>query len=501
MRERTWRVPIVLFALATLAPAWAKAEAVRPEPLNIELVSPSAASRNESKAVETSWKSACAALGAAFKIKRNFFFHGIAASHSCRIVSGAGDTRANGWTLRITPGPASWTLAMFYDNTAEPEASLAIAGDAKVIKALGEPEVARHAAMKLMDDLPLARLVDQKSIKSSLSYKGKRNGAQLTPVKEYKIFSMSYLPEGRLWAPRMVGEATLLRSAKTGVWKWRVVLDGPLEPHQTYWAQDARGRGANAVGLSENLKNALSKHDLKGGLLDDAATALYATVSSGYAGFRFGYPILQADPLLSKSAMVGIFTEVRGGPLEGLRWYWDFAPEARATINGEKMNFTWSRASLGWALGLDLDSSFLTRIDLIPKVGLMDLDAKVPFETSRGVVPVKFRFKNATNLGLELGVETASPWFLLRLWGATDVSGYLDLGGPGTIKSLRAGIDTYWDLYEISDRFKLSLLAFGFAEKLSLAKKEGEIDADANVKIQAIGYALGIVGVGLILAW
>lgn len=136
---------------------------------------------------------------------------------------------------------------------------------------------------------------------------------------------------------------------------------------------------------------------------------------------------------------------------------------------------------------------------MTPKFGLMDLSAKIPFEINQGIVPVRVRLKNAMNLGVELGMETASPWFLLRLWGAADVSGYV--GGFGSIKSLRTGADTYWDIYEISDRYKLSLLIFGFGEKLVLGKKGNNMETSAEVDLQSIDYLLGMVGMGLTLAW
>lgn len=500
--QLVWRVLIIFTTLMASPLALAEAKSVNPESLSIELLIPPSVPDVESKEIESAWKNACASLGSAFKIKGNYFFHGIASSHRCRLPSKKKRfPKKDGWTLKVVPDQTSWTLTMYYGRSAEPEARLVISGGTKVIKALADRQIAMLVAMRLMDDLPMARFIDERSVKNSFSYEDKSENEKLAPIEEYNIFGMTYLPDRNLWIPKVMGKAVLQKDEKKGLWNWRVKLDEPLQPDQAYWAQDARGRGSNASQLSENLKGELSKHNISGNLFDEATQTLYDSLVSGYVGIRYGYPISKSDSLISEAAMVGIFTEVRGGPLEGLRWYWDFAPEVKKRINGEIMNFSWSRPSIGWSFGLKFNSLIVNRIDVTPKIGLMDLDAKVPFETSRGIVPVKFRFKNATNLGIEVGVETASPWFIVRIWGATDASGFVDLGGPGTIKSLRGGIDTYWDLYKLSDHIELSVLVFGFGEKLSLAKNKGEVDASSNVRIEAIGYEFGIVGAGLILVW
>ncbi len=488
-----WRI-LIVFLILSSSPVLAEGKSVNPGSLSIELFISPSAPQTERNEINSNWAAACASLGSAFEIKGNYFFHGIAASHKCRLSSEEADGKiqAGGWILRIVHGQTTWTLNMFFGAAADPDATLVISGGAQVIKALADRQLAKHVAMKIMDDLPMARLIDEKSEKNSFSYENKSENETLAPIEEYKIFGMSYLPETRVWVSRVVGKATLVKDGKAGSWNWAVDLNEPLQSGEAYWAQDARGRGSNARHLSENLEKELKKHNI-GATVGEKGKPLHV-------GFRYGYPISKNYPLISKSSMVGIVTEVHGGLLEGLRWYWDFAPEVKQKINGETMNFSWSRPSLGWSFGFNFDS-FVNRVDVTPKIGLMGLNARVPFETDRGIVPVEFRFKSTMNLGIEIGMETASRWFLVRFWGATDASGFVDLGGPGTIKSLRGGIDTYWDLYQLSDQVELSLLVFGFGEKLSLTKNKGDVDASSNVKIEGISYELGIVGAGLIFAW
>lgn len=380
MRFSAWRTHLMLAPFMVSSFAHAKEEAVSPGPLNIKLVIPSSVSDLDKKQIGAHWKQACASLGAAFTVKKNFFHHGIASSYTCDAASSA-DAKPqeirSGWTLQITLDQGTSTIAMFYRNGATPEAKVVIATDAKIVKALRNLDVARHTAMVLMDDLPFARLVDGQSVKNSLSYTRENTDTNLVPMEKYTLFSMTYSSETNAWIPKVIGKVVLDEkshpvanknaspsnkgtpaSAGRETWRWKVALSNPLTKNKVYWAQDARGRGANREALGEILKKELRKHGIEGSLVED----LLATFKTGYAGIRYGYPVVSGDSLVTKSAMIGILAEIRGGPLEGLRWYWDFAPEVSEKVQDHEMSFSWSRASLGWSFGFDVNHKFLNRL-------------------------------------------------------------------------------------------------------------------------------------------
>lgn len=448
-------------------------------------------------------KAACEGLGKSFVIKRGLFRHGIVRTVSCfegeKALSTKFTDKEHDWLLRVTKDKTEkWQFEMFYQDEQEPQAKLTLPDGEKMLAALNDPAVQKTIAAQMMDALPMSRLIDQKTIKSRLAFDGRKVENLPSPPDEYNIFSLEYVPGARVWVPKVVGQAKKTKKSKKVV-RWDVTLEQELEPGKTYWAQGPLGRGQYAKNFEDSLGVALAKHGIKSDFLSQSIEALYDTLASGYVGLRYGYPMTKGDNLITKAAMVGILTEVRGGPLEGLRWYWDFAPEIKEKVNGQETSYTWSRPTLGWSFGLHLPW-FIKRIDVTPKVGVMDFDASFLVDTPNGKEARRFRLKNASNFGLELGIESTAPWFLVRFWGASDVSGVVDLGGSGTVTSLRGGIDTVWDFYKISDAFELSVLVFGFGERLTLGTNDKE-ENPTDIKIESVSFNMAFIGAGILLTW
>lgn len=506
---------VATFALAFPALA---AEKVRPSALRVELITTPTPSATEGDGAaqtqkpgqkpdkqaldqQVAWKKACPVLANAFMVRKNFNHHGIAKGFSCffdgKHTGGAKSAKGD-WTLKIQLKEDRWLLGLYFRDQAEPEAELPFPNVPKALTALADRKVAKPLAMQMMDQLPAARYIEPKELKKELEYKLRKK--EMTPAAPavYDLFDLEYVSSIGMWVPRPLGKATLKK--KKGPRRWDVTLNADADTSEGFWAQSDKGRGGESDKYKSSLNGALKKYGMDGDMFDSAKDALLDTFARGYVGFRYGYPITKGENLITKSSMVGILAEVRGGPLEGLRWYWDFAPETKEVVNGQEYSFTWSRPTLGWSFGLNMNW-FINRIDLTPKIGLMDFDGKVRVTTATGDVPAQFRLKNSSNFGIEMGVESIAPWFLLRLWGASDVSGVLDLGGSGTVTSLRGGVDTYWDFYKVSDYFDLTVLVFMFGEKLSLTQDESETVANTNLKLEGISYNLAFFGAGLILTW
>lgn len=214
----------------------------------------------------------------------------------------------------------------------------------------------------------------------------------------------------------------------------------------------------------------------------------------------------KSDPLLSKSTFVGILAEVRAGPLNGLRWYWDFAPKVTTVENNENLSFAWSRATLGWSFGFNYNT-FIDKMDITPKIGAMSLDASIgiPSPVSGQITDTaRFRQANVLNLGIEAGIESHWPWILTRLWAATDISGFVNIDEETTVKSLRGGADAYFDLFKVSNEYKVVLLMFSTFEKVSLLRKrvpnEEEI-GNTGGKLAGLSYQVVFAGLGLTVSW
>lgn len=464
----------------------------------------------ENAQIKKAWPNACKVFGESFLVRRNYFGHGIAENYECFL----GKQRLNGtskigkpdWTVQITAEGEGWLMQVFYKDKPKPETLTPIPKTPKMIEAMIDPKVSRLLALQVMDSLPMARVVSPQELSTGITYTPEQGFDRKdipAPIKEYNVYTLKFIDSQKVWAPKIIGKATL-ESSSDGSNKWKMDLVAAPNDTVIYWAQSSNGRGSEARNINSKLNSVLIRHGVDASIFDKGIQALYDTLASGYVGARFGYPITKGDSIISRSMMVGILAEIRGGPFEGLRWYWDFAPEIKEKAsNGETLSFTWSRPSIGWSFGLNIPW-FIKRIDVTPKLGVLDLDAKVPIDTGNGsTVPGTFRMKNSTNLGLELGIEAPYPWFLVRLWGASDVSGIVDVGGSGTMTSLRGGLDTYWNFYKISRYFDLSVLVFAFGERLSLTQdeKDKKVVSGTNLKIEGVSYNLAFFGLGAVLTW
>lgn len=497
-----WFLALLFLAMLPVASPSLAGEKIQPMAIRIELTS-AAPSKQGKKSLDqaAAWKKTCSRLAKAFTVQQNFYKHGIAKKYSCYFEGKhtGGVNNKGDWTLKVQPDEKEWRLALFFRDQTEPEAEIKLPASPEMLTILSDPAVAKPLAMYLMDQLPVARYVEQKEISQALEYKQPKKKAKAPNAPPaYDLFELEYIASANMWVPRPLGSATLKKDKGSN--RWEVKLTSQDKVPQGFWAQSVNGRGGEGDKYKSSLNDGLKKYNLDTNLLDSAKDALLKTLAGGYVGFRYGHPITVGQDIISKSAMIGILVEVRGGPLEGLRWYWDFAPETIQVLDGQKYSVTWSRPSLGWSFGLNINW-IIDRIDLTPKLGLMDFDGTVPVPTTTGNVPAKFRLKNSSNIGFELGVETQAPGVLIRLWGASDASGVLDLGGTGRVTSLRGGVDTYWDAYKISSYFDLAVLVFMFGERLSLAKESDDAVGDTNLKLQGLSYNLAFFGAGLVLTW
>lgn len=446
----------------------------------------------------------CDNLGASLLIGKGVWGEGIFKSFFCAASGKRGRTKPE-WQLSVREGGGQTEFSLLrLARTGKrvvkiPESKVAVA---LPLASLKDARLTEVIAFDLLDALPFSRLIENPGTQS-FSHAEKSDIPLPEPPPSYEILAIGYLPEHRLWVPRMIGKAVVKTDAEVEngekrrvTWQIEYFSNvGEVPRNMAIWAKKSTDRGAH--------HNAITKvFEERSG---SGAPSLLDSFASGYAGFRYGYPLVKGDPLLEKSQMVGIFTEIRSGPLDGLRWYWDFAPEVSTVEKGNKLEFTWSRATLGWSFGLDF-KGLISKVDLVPKVGLMDLDATVGIPSAIApqiIYLARFRQKNVLNLGLEVGIESSLPWFLLRFWGAKDVSGFVDVGGQTTVSSLRGGIDGYFDLFRFG-HYKLALLTFLAADRLSFEKKDvsnDEIVGATGGRLAGLTYDLLYAGVGLTVTW
>lgn len=388
-----------------------------------------------------------------------------------------------------------WTL----QDEPQIEAALQIPWHVKMPAALDKGSVTQAMGGVLLDQLPADHYfkLGPHHTLTSVGYQPTDTPGSKTNQEPLFLFELNESQGQQLWLPKIVGSAK--PASPGGLW----TIEGPssLAPDQTVWGKNKRGRGALAQEEVDGMNEALRKQGVDVSLLEGL---VFDTIKGGYAGIRYGKVFGNTDALLSNASIVGMLVEIRNGPLKGLRWYWDFSPETKAVIDGQQFHFKWSRASLAWSFGKNFDLPLLARVDFVPKIGLMDFDSRLPVKDVDNVTqPVSFSLNNASSFGGEIGAESSYPWFLLRLWAATDFSKYISLGGDGSVRSLRAGADTYWDIIELSSRYKVALLVFAAGERmrvLAAPNKKTNVPNSEN-QVAGIEYAFGYAGAGVTLRW
>jgi hypothetical protein len=206
--------------------------------------------------------------------------------------------------------------------------------------------------------------------------------------------------------------------------------------------------------------------------------------------------------------MLSVFSEIRSGPLSGLRFYYDKAPESNfVTEDGNQGYWGWSSLSLGWSFATPLPKfvkPILSQFDIYPKIGYLNLASRMTARDLDGnFYPIDLKIDKKLLLGLELGAE--HPFLnssLMRLWFSYSKMYDRQSAVSSAYSSLKTGLDFYWDLFSMGST-RLKFLTFGLFQydnltgTLSLDERLNDIEKQTF----PIAYRLYFVGAGVTLAW
>ena len=501
-----------LLAMAAMMPCSAQAAAA---PLGLDLtIFLEAGGRWEATQDSThrgAWRMACDNLKALFENPSGRFGHGPFSAVKCLDKPTTLDSFASGpqkpsWAMQVTDSDKQSGIAIYFMGAARPrlEAIQLATPSEKFMEGLTHKKAASGLALILQDDLPmfsLVRLTDdgrQLEVESPLLP---------DPIPaEFILYTLDFDQQGDFWAPVPVG---YLKSENVGLSRdirWKLTLhDGSFQKGQLLFAHNEQGRGSTRDSTGDRLSGLLGRFGI-GSLIGGLMTAL----SQNLSGIRYGYPLPPNVDVVSKSKMLSLFTEVRAGPLSGLRLYYDTAPKITdVAASGEQVYFGWSAMEAGWAFNLNLPqwlAPVANRLDLQPRVGMISLDSKLAGQDQFGMQWVsQFKIELATVYGLEIGLERDfTKKSLLRVWAGALYS-WSALGITQTkFLSLRSGVDFYWDLFDMGP-FKFKGLLFGSMENLSIQKKftlpADNKKIDRSGEIAGVTYQLMFCGMGATIAW
>ena len=488
------------------------AATVAPFHLNIRYTNgQKGASARKADQARTNFKTVCVKLGNSLTAGSGIYGYGFARTFSCydgqKMVYSNTDAAPSRWLLEIgdTKDKIELVLYYYYGKKAELRREIAktvLPPTTNAMKIMRSRTVIDLLVLDLVSQTPLMRALDliaeDKSFKArDRTASGGKERLPRPPVS-FKIVKVVAKPDGSLETVP-VGTAEQADESGDGDHIFRITLADHLDKADSYWAYNESGRSATRSAVRSMLEKKLAPFGLAWG---KAAVGFANAFASGYVGARYGKSIMKGEALYSKSAMMGLFMEWRGGMLEGLRLYYDAAVPTKVKESGAEFHIKWSRPSLGMAFGHDL-AGFIDRVDITPKIGIMHFDGRLPVASSFDpsvMIPTSFIVKSAASLGAELGLETHGFRNLTRLWGGCDFAG---LGKADSYTSLRGGVDTYFDLIDFGSS-DLSLLVFALGERISLTRKvdpAAEAATGTGQLLKELAYNLGYLGAGLTVSF
>ena len=501
-----------LLAMAVVMPRSAYAASASPGlDLTIFLEAGGRWDQAQNQRYRVQWREACDGLKAIFGNPEGRFGHGPFTAVKCldnpTTLDKLADKRTKpSWAMQVLDNDKQSGIAIYFMGASRPRPEAIQQGSPsdKYMEGLTHKKVANALALTLEDALPmftLLRVADdahQIDVESPLLP---------DPVpEEFAVYTLEFDAAADLWVPAPVGYIKSENAGLSRDIKWKLKLhEGSFHKGQMLFAHNEQGRGMMQEATGSRLGSLLGRFGVTS-LIEGVMTAL----SQNLSGIRYGYPLLPPLDVVGESKMLSLFTEVRAGPLSGLRLYYDTAPKVTDNSpSGEKVYFGWSALEMGWSFNLNLPAwlaPVANRLDVQPRAGLISLDSKMAGSDQFGLQWVAdFKLDRATVYGLEVGIERDFlKKSLLRGWSGALYS-WSALGLTQTnFLSVRAGLDLYWDLFNMGP-LKFKGLFFGSMENLSIHKRF-TVPAD-NAKIDRggvitdVSYQLIFCGVGATIAW
>jgi hypothetical protein len=449
------------------------------------------------------WLRACKTIGKSLSMKTGPWGFGVVTAHDCAVVDAA-PTEPKDWTLVVSVNPERVNLELYVAGVDKPLATTGFKPKEASIDVLANAEFTSSLCLELLEQLPaISRLgkVVTKGGKSQITVKNQKLFENLLPPPvDLLIYTLDFDPKAKIWRPHVVATASRSDSPTQKVISW--TIDRPLpKGTEQLWFHDASGRNTHESMHAEVIQSTYDQIIAK-----DVASVVAGTVkeqfAGGFIGIRYGRSITTGQ-LVSGIGLLSVLAELRGSPINGLRFYYDQWPNASDPAELDAVKFGASRAVLGWSFGLSL-GSFFDRIDFVPKLGRWSLALDYNVRNQSGAIQtVRFKTIGALSAGAEIGLEKDMGPLMLRLWAADDVGSNPLLQGLSTrVDDIRAGADLFikgMSVSPLGKKTNLTFLLFTLYENLSLRRKNA--GDSGEVAIDSLSLQIAMMGGGLALSW
>ncbi len=405
------------------------------------------------------------------------------------------------WKLTATKtGDTTTFVISFFDPSTKqfsPQSEYKIDSPVSPLTLLKEPRYATLIAAYLSFGLPFRSTITSSSLRMGADLKivGTALSDVPPPSQALEIFVLAR--SGGFWQFFKVGSAGFKSSTTPPRWLVQSVnknskakSKGSLSDTHLFLHQSTGREEAKKL-LDDTLK-----HDL-----ENLLGKLLGVARSAYIGTRFGVPMGKGEGVFAKAPLIGIFGEFRGGLLAGMHIYYDVIPKLQGKNELVSEQFSWSRFQAGYGFGRAFDNPIVNWVDLMPKIGVTNLDLiSTPTANSKSQ-PYTFKLNNAPTIGLELGVERRSEKKLIRLWayGSYGLGVLLDKKIKTT--GIRLGADFYRELASFGTT-KFAALLFSAYDSTSFKKTltaaDQKIDPSA---VSEIKYNSFFLGGGMAITW
>lgn len=499
----------------------------------------------DQKTENKTWLTACNVLGKSMSAGQGPWDLGVFSSYSCWLDEkkiSSGPAKNKSWILEYRETQEN-VFIVLSDPDHRKIAEVIMAPSRWTTYFFADREFCDLMAMKLLDGMPAIGVLRKGTVsndgtfKSRYPYantKGGRKFPLVLPPKNivaYKLFvdSASGFFSAETYgsaAQKSVDPETVVSGKDKSAKKQEKSLGEPsihwlaneelieTNREQDVFFQNQTGRNRRSADIQPAIDKAQKILDeaAEGGILSSVLRGLkkgiLATTASGYVGLRYGPQILPGDPLLAKTAFLGLIGEIRGGPVAGLRFYYDKVPMTTVVQNGIETSIAWGRFIVGRSFGLNL-SKFVDRVDITPKLGLWNFHAKLPIEFDEAGQVSKagsFDLANAVSLALEAGIEWSSSWYSVRPWYSIDAAGAISKVNKKRVTSNRVGLDSYWTagpkFSVLKVPFKTTWLLFAVYETIGLTNNDPKtVLDDGESEITAIKFSSGYAGAGVAISW
>lgn len=452
------------------------------------------------RSASDTWAGFCKALGKRLSTPGMGFL----SSYSCQTES-----KAPRWRIHVTERKASFDVDVFssLNNSAAAIRRLSFPTKGEVFDLLDEGFLQIAIARMLTESMPTGWAMLYKE--DNLTFE---TAEQILPSpRDLFVYDLLYDKDKDLWIPRIRARLSRVHSGngdndQTAEY---AVSDSyrPLKKGRTYWAAAVQEDGERQRKYEGIITDVLQRKRIPQNMGPDnfLQDLLLGGLRSSYTGFRYGVSVFQTDSVVTQVNMISILAEIGGGPLSGLRWYYDIFPEVSRGSGSEEEYFTLRRASLGWAFDFEVPtflSSIASKVDVQPKIGLLDLKSRFFTTTATGEkAGLNFVVRNNYDLAVELGAEKAAPWFRVRLWSAFSMANFgFSNKNSIAVNSKRGGIDTYVDVFE-SGNWDVNLLGFGTIENLDISKDPSSIDPLGPPELYSFNSNIYFLGLGFTVSW